>query len=245
MLSWNSRWKTLFAVLAVVGCLVGCPGSDAPDQGTSSGGPTPQQPAPVEEAAAVEPVEEPPPPPTIPQVLLTEALRKTCLVVADDPMPEAELSDLEGEKKSLPELYGEKLTVVFFWTRGKTEFSPMAAGSALEDLQLDVFEPYSEKGVKVVGVNEGDTPEDVKALVEEAGATFTSLLDPEGAFLAKVATEKLPRPYLVDAEGKILWFDLEFSRTTRDSLLLAIQVALDETGEAGETEESNQEPDES
>ena len=31
-----------------------------------------------------------------------------------------------------------------------------------------------------------------------------------------------------DAEGKILWFDLEFSRTTRDSLLQAIQVALGE-----------------
>jgi peroxiredoxin len=234
MLSWNTRWMTLFAVAAVVGCLVGCPGSDAPDPG--SGGPVQEQPAPseqpVEEAAAVKPVEEPPPPPTIPQVFLTEALRQTCLVVADDPMPEAELPNLDGEKQSLPDQFGEKLTVVFFWTRGGTEFSAMAASQALEDLQMDVFEPYSEKGVRVVAVNEGDTPEDVKATLEEVGATFTNLLDSDGALLAKVATEKLPRPYLLDAEGKILWFDLEFSRTTRDNLMQAIQVALGEIGES-------------
>ncbi|NQT15423.1 MAG: TlpA family protein disulfide reductase [Planctomycetes bacterium] len=240
MLGWNTRWMIPVLLVALAACL-GCPGSDTPDQDDGSAAPARPQPAPVEEIAA-EPVEEPPPPPTIPQVLLTEALRQTCLVVADDSMPEAELSDLDGEKQSLPEQYGENLTVVFFWTRGNAEFSAMAAGAALEDLQMDVFEPYSEKGVRVVGVNEGDTPEDVKAIVEEAGATFTQLLDPDGALLEKVATEKLPRPYLLDAEGKILWFDLEFSRTTRDSLLQAIQVAL---GETGQTEETTQEPDES
>jgi peroxiredoxin len=160
-------------------------------------------------------------------------------------MPEADLTDLGGQEQPLAEGYGEKLTVVFFWTRGDTEFSAMAASQALEDLQLDVFEPYSEKGVQVVAVNEGDTVEDVKATVEEAGAKFTLLVDPEGALMAKVATEKLPRPYLLDAEGKILWFDLEFSRTTRDSLLQAIEVALGETGETEEAEEPGEATDES
>ncbi|MFH1924704.1 MAG: hypothetical protein ABIP48_33040, partial [Planctomycetota bacterium] len=74
--------------------------------------------------------------------------------------------------------------------------------------------------------------EAVRKSVEEAGAGFTNLLDPDGALFARVATEKLPRVYLLDADGKVLWFDLEFSRTTRDNLVQALQVALGESGES-------------
>ena len=37
---------------------------------------------------------------------------------------------------------------------------------------------------------------------------------------------RLPRVFLVDDRGKILWFDVEYSRTTRQELLQAIQVTL-------------------
>jgi peroxiredoxin len=174
------------------------------------------------------PAEEPPPPPTIPKVHLLEADRETCLVVVGDAMPEAELADLAGEKQALAGLRGEKLTLVFFWTSGDSEFSAMRAQAALEDLQKDVHEPYAEKGVGVVAVNEGDTAESVKKLVDEAAAAFPNLLDTDGTLFAKVATKNLTRPYLLDAEGKILWFDLEYSSTTRDNLMQAIQVALGE-----------------
>ena len=60
------------------------------------------------------------------------------------------------------------------------------------------------KGVRVVGINVGDAPEAVPSkLLKEAGVTFPNLLDPEGAFFAKVATDKrLPRIYLLDAAGQ-------------------------------------------
>lgn len=232
-------WLILVAPFALAACL-GCRGGesarDEPNGVASSIAPTQPQPAPEETPADVEtPVaEEPPPPPTIPEVLLTEALRQTCLVAVGDPMPDGELSDLEGQKHVFGELFGEKLTVVFFWTLGSTELSSLAAQMALEDIQMDVFELYAEKGVAVVGVNEGDAAEAVQERVEEAGTRFANLLDPNGALFARVATEKLPRIYLLDADGKVLWFDLEFSefsRTTRDNLVQAIQVALGESGE--------------
>jgi peroxiredoxin len=152
------------------------------------------------------------------------------LLWVDDAMPDAELVDLEGQKQPLAKLRGERLTLIFFWARGSSEFSAMAAQINLEDLQKDVHEPYADKGVQVVAVNEADTPEDVQQTVEEAGVTFPSLSDPEGALFAQIAKERLPRPYLLDAEGKILWFDLEFSQTTHDNLMQAIQVALGEIG---------------
>jgi peroxiredoxin len=160
-----------------------------------------------------------------------EADRQKCVLWVGDVMPEAELADLAGSAQSLRGLFGQRLTVVFFWTSGSSELSAMAARNALEDLQKDVFEPYREKGVQVVGVNEGDRPEAVSQLVQQAGVTFPNLLDTDGALFARVATEKLPRPYLLDAEGKILWLDQEFSRTTRDNMMQAIQVALAEPPE--------------
>ncbi len=36
----------------------------------------------------------------------------------------------------------------------------------------------------------------------------------------------MPRTYLVDSQGKILWFDMEYSRSTRRDLRDAIRVVL-------------------
>jgi len=53
-------------------------------------------------------------------------------------------------------------------------------------------------------------------------------IDPGGALFAQVAHEKLPRIYVLDAEGKVLWFDMEYSEITREEMLQTIQVALGE-----------------
>jgi len=52
------------------------------------------------------------------------------------------------------------------------------------------------------------------------------LLDADGSAMAKVGLEKLPRTYLLDAQGKILWFDIEYSRSTRRELLEAVRFVL-------------------
>lgn len=217
------------ACLLIVLC-TGCPNGDEP----APVEPPPQAKSPEESsekpevAEKVEKPEPPPPPPTVPEVHLTDALRETCLVSVGDAMPTAELAGLNGDARPLGELFGEKLTVILFWNRGDSLYSQMAATSTLEDLQKDVAEPYGEKGVAVVGVNVGDPPEEAKQHVEEAGAAFPNLSDPDGDFFAKVATANLPRVYLLDAEGKIIWFDLEYSQITRRNLLQAIQVELGE-----------------
>ena len=180
--------------------------------------------APAAEEETVAPVVEPPPPPTIPKVTLSETSAATCLVKVDDMMPEGRLPDLEGNSQELRELRGEKLTVVYFWTAD----NPYAL-AGLSDLATDVVTPYADKGVKVIAINEDKDPEAAKKHVQELKAEFVHLHDPEGKYFAQVATEELPRVYLLDAEGKILWFDLEYSRSVRRNLLQAVQVALGET----------------
>jgi peroxiredoxin len=172
--------------------------------------------------------ENPPEPAKMPKVFLTDEQRKWCVVLDGDVMPDAELPDLGGKPQPLAAMRGRKLTVVCFWKSGETERGKLEANEILGDLQ-DLYAAESEKGVQVIGINEGDPPELVHKCVADAKAAFPNLLDPDGAFFKKVATEKLPRVYLLDPRGRILWFDLEYSLTTRRSLKQGIQVALGET----------------
>ena len=169
--------------------------------------------------------EEPPPKPTIPQVGLSAELLATCVVNVGDRMPDAELPDPDGKPQSITSLKGKKLTVLFFWTAD----NPYSVGE-VEDLNDDVARAYADQGVKVVGINHGDTPEKVRQKVKELAVRFPVLMDPKNEYFAKVAREKVLRTYLLDADGKILWFDVEYSRTTRRDLLQAIDVVLGKTG---------------
>jgi peroxiredoxin len=216
-------------LVSIAGC--GKPEEEPEIQNPNSGPATSAQPAPVSAqpaavasrpAVAARPaVKQPPPRPTIPKVSMSKDLLATCRVQAGDKMPEGQLSDVDGKPQSLGKLFGKRLTVVFFWTAE----SPYSIGE-VEDQNDDVIKDYAEKGVQVIGINQGDSVEKVRAALKEAGVKYPVLLDGNGDYFKKVATEKTLRTYLLDAQGRILWFDTEYSRATRRDLLQAIDAVL-------------------
>ena len=229
-----SRFWMVVALLAGCALWVGCqpaaekPGDgDAAESGNSGEAANGNDNGATMTDAAAQTVEpEEPPKPTMPVVELTEQLEDTCLVKVADAFPEGKLADVSGGEHALSDLRGEKLTVVYFWNSGDTPYAKMSAEDQLEYLGKDIAEPMADKGVKVVGINEGDSAENAKAPFDAVEVTFPNLVDPEGAFFGQVAKEKLPRVYLLDADGKILWFDVELSNSTRERLEQAIEVTL-------------------
>jgi peroxiredoxin len=172
---------------------------------------------------------EAPPPPIFPQVVLTDALRAACVVNVGDKMPDAELPDTAGKLHALGSMYGKKLTVVCVWTIGDSPRSQLMATRTLRDLMKSIVEPFGEKGVQMIGIEVGDPPAAVQQHVAEAEATFPVLLDPKGEFYAKLAKEpKMPRAYLLDPSGKILWFDVELPRDSLRELARGIRMSLGE-----------------
>ena len=175
------------------------------------------------------PVETPPPPPTIPQVVLSDALRAACVVNVGDKIPDADLPDLSGKLHTLSSMYGQRLTVVCVWTAGDSSRSRLTATRTLKDLVKTIVEPFGEKGVRLIGINVGDSPTAVQQHMADAGATFPTLLDLKGEFYAMLAKEpKMPRAYLLDAGGKILWFDMELPRDSLRDLAQGIRASLGE-----------------
>ncbi|NUQ65813.1 MAG: TlpA family protein disulfide reductase [Pirellulales bacterium] len=220
----KAAWLTVLAAAALVGCRQEEP--QVNPQPAPVAAPEPEESPPEEMAAAEkEASNHPAPPPKIPDVAMTQTMAATNVVGVGDAMPEGQLPDPEGKTHTLKELYAPKLTVVLFWTSEN-----LYALQELQDLQIDVVERYKDEGVQVIGVNVRDAAPVVKEKVEQAGAAYAQLLDADGAYYAKIATEHLPRTYLLNAEGKILWFDLEYSTSTGRNLEQAIKVALTQAG---------------
>jgi peroxiredoxin len=160
-------------------------------------------------------------PPSMPTVLLSEGHQALCRVKVGDTMPQMELEQLGGGRRRLAELAGKKATVVVFWKSGRR-----MAYELLADLGPDVVEPFGGEGVAVVGICVGESPENAQTALERAGAEFANLLDADGKAFAQVGSEKLPRTYLLDPQGKILWFDIEYSLSTRRELHQALRALL-------------------
>ena len=241
--------RTISICLIALTASMGCADKQAPPVKPSTSGSQgakpqasaePQPAAPDSPAAerapsvAANPIEDPPvigtpqeafnfprAPLEMPKVLLTEGESKSSLVKVGDTMPDLSLPDLKGRQQQLSKLFGPKLTVVVFWNSN----GPYAV-EEIGDLGPVVAERFASHGVAIVGIAEQSPAAAANATVERAGADFINLIDVNGKGFEQVATAELPRTYLLDVDGKVLWFDLEYSRSTRRDLLRAIQFAL-------------------
>lgn len=159
----------------------------------------------------------------MPKVVLSAQHAAMSPIKVGDPFPNFELPDVGGATRSLAELHGSTLTLVVFWN----SVQPTAL-EELSDMNRYFLPRFAESGLAVVAVNVGEPAAQAAELAKAAGATYVILCDPEKKAFAQVATEKLPRSYLLDSSGRVIWFDLEYSPTTRRDLAVVIRQTLGE-----------------
>ncbi len=155
----------------------------------------------------------------IPKVFLSTSHSAMCRVRVGDEMPEISLSQMKGGEVSLKSLHGEQATVVLFW-RPDRWMSHMA----LADLEREVASSAEHGTVAVVGIAVETPTEKVAKEAKAAGATFPQLVDSDATAFAKVGMVMLPRVYVLDSTGKIVWFDIEYSESTRRELKQTLAV---------------------
>lgn len=237
-----TRLLALIAIVCVAGCNQPLTSSSPPlldDEQTVSVNPAldtdeaPEPPAgidPESDVAGSDPVARqldptlPPLPDYVyePKVLLSDAHRATCLVGVGDVLPQLAVTRRSGDTAQLLQLSGEKLTVVVFWSAGSRSGSEQ-----ISRLPLEIVTPFADYGVKVLTINTEDSAEQLNDLVpSDEAAGYEVLLDKDGQAFAKIATEVLPRTYLLDSEGRVLWFDLGYSRGSVRELTNAIHYFL-------------------
>jgi peroxiredoxin len=204
------------------------PGNEQPaveQPGQEQEQPGHEQPAAQPPAASAIP--QPPPPAQVfkPEVILSQYHAQTCVIGVGDLFPSATLPDLDGNPRELTQLYGDRMTIILFWNA-----KAFYAREQFTRIMHECHKRYGALGVRVVAINVGDSPEVVQELATKHGVTIPCLLDADRKVFAQAATDLLPRTYLLDAGGRVVWFDLEYSRSQRLELHNAVYYQLKQNG---------------
>ncbi len=112
------------------------------------------------------------------------------------PAPPFTLTSLQGEKMSLSD-YAGQVVVVEFWATwcGPCRFSTPS-------LEV-VYRRYRDRGVTMLLINQGETPEAVASWAEDR-FTAPILMDRDGRVGRRYSVEGIPRLMVIDQEGRIV-----------------------------------------
>ncbi|MDX1963594.1 MAG: redoxin family protein [Pirellulales bacterium] len=158
----------------------------------------------------------------IPPVRMSAAHEQGVKVKVGDLFPQVALPDGEGQPHTVADYQG-KPTVVIMW-RGNNPF----AIEALKDAEPLILRQYGKVGLKVVAINSFEKAADQESLLGEWKPGFAMLWDTEQKLLTAVGGAEFPRIYLLDSTGRVLWLDIEYSRSTRRQLQEALRAVVKE-----------------
>jgi peroxiredoxin len=111
--------------------------------------------------------------------------------------PDFTLPDLEGRQVSLHDYRGKVVFLNFWatWCLPCREEMP-----AMERLH----QAFQSQGLAILAVNLKESPDKVKAFLDQHQLSFTALLDGSGAVLRDYQVMGLPTTYLISREGTLL-----------------------------------------
>lgn len=160
-------------------------------------------------------------PATVPPVELSSEHAELVRAKVGDSMPDVELPKISGGSAKLSSLYGKAATVVVFW-KGDRQM----ALDELADLGPDVVDKFGSRGVEVIGVAVDQQAAEAQSTTQQTEAKFPQLVDTDGKAFEQVGAQLLPWTLVLDADGKIVWFDLEYSHSTRRELQQALLATV-------------------
>jgi len=114
-----------------------------------------------------------------------------------DLLPKLALTDLKGAPLVIPDGLRGKVAVILFWTAG--------CSSCKEDIPaLDaLYREYQRKGLIVVAVNLGESPDNVQAALKGLGVSYPVLIDQQSRSVASYDVIGVPRVFILDRNGSV------------------------------------------
>lgn len=166
-----------------------------------------------------------------PAVVLSDEHQTECKVGVGDAFPAITASTSTGRAAAIADQLGEKGTIVAVH---HVEGGWMTE-ELLADLSPEIVTPYAARGISVIAVG-----------VDRVAPTktgVTSLKASETNIGSQLGDGRMPRVYALDPDGKIVWFDIEYSLSTRRELKACVEkLASAEGPDDATTESSEAEP---
>ena len=168
----------------------------------------------VEVAEAPEVVEAPEAPEEGP-----DDLAETTLINAGDIAPDFTAEMLDGSRVTLSELKG-KPTLLIFWA---TWCPPCRL--ELSKLQEHIIDPYGDR-INVLPLSRGEERSVVEEYISKMGYTYAVGLDSDQSIYNKYASNYIPRCFVIDAKGKVLYSGVGYDDVVAKEVEESIEKAL-------------------
>ena len=146
-------------------------------------------------------------------------LAETTLINAGDIAPDFTAEMLDGSRVTLSELKG-KPTLLIFWA---TWCPPCRL--ELSKLQEHIIDPYGDR-INVLPLSRGEERSVVEEYISKMGYTFAVGLDSDQSIFNKYATNYIPRCFVIDAKGKVLYSGVGYDDVVAMEVEESIEKAL-------------------
>ena len=146
-------------------------------------------------------------------------LAETTLINAGDVAPDFTVEMLDGSKATLSALQG-KPTLLIFWA---TWCPPCRL--ELSKLQEHIIDRYGDK-INVLPISRGEERAKVEEYISKMDYTFAVGLDGDQSIYRKYATNYIPRCFVIDAKGKVLYSGVGYDEAIAKEVEQNIEKAL-------------------
>lgn len=149
-----------------------------------------------------------------------DEIAKTTIVKKGDKAPDFTVEMVDGSKVQLSKLKG-KVVVVNFWA---TWCPPCR--EELKHVQKQLIDRFRGKKFAFLPISRGEKKDVVEAFRKKMNYTFPMGLDPQQSIYKLYASNYIPRNFVVDKDGKVIYVSVGYTPEEFAEMVKVIEEAL-------------------
>jgi peroxiredoxin len=138
-------------------------------------------------------------------------------------VPDFEFTTTDGDKFNISDLKGNVVLINFFAT-----WCPPCI-KEFPKLQSEVWEKLKDENFKLIAIGREHSMEEVTKFKNDKKVLFPIAPDPERTIYSLFADQNIPRNYLLDAQGKIIYQEVGYTEEEFNSLVELIEKTIKST----------------
>ncbi len=142
------------------------------------------------------------------------------LVKEGDKVPTFTVTTLDGEEVAIEKLMGKVVLINFF----ATWCGPCM--KEMPEVESQVWPKFKDQNFAMVSIGREHTKEELLKWNKKKGFTFPIAPDPKREVYSKFASQYIPRNFIVDKTGKIIWQGVGFDQKELDQMIKVIESNL-------------------